>query len=283
MRTFLLCALLCNAHTAFAFQLTQTHTLRRGLSPLASTPESDTPKTETSTSVETFASETPAPAAPAPASPAATPMPPVVALDEQEGLAIDYDALSNESAEQAFRPKTDISDMYVKNREERRAPRQAKWFPMLLSPSALDGSYAGDVGFDPLGFSSDKPTFLRMREAELKHCRLAMLAAAGWPLSELWHKEIAELLGLDSILADADRAPSVLNGGLTNAWVIGTGVAALAVGALLEFRTFSQAEKADYRAGDLGFDPLGLHNFRASFGLDPITEVHTNVLYYTIL
>jgi hypothetical protein len=28
-----------------------------------------------------------------------------------------------------------------------------------------------------------------------------MLAAAGWPLSELWHKEIADFLGLDSILA----------------------------------------------------------------------------------
>eukprot|EP01036_Dinobryon_divergens_P038140 gene38140-50011_t len=28
-----------------------------------------------------------------------------------------------------------------------------------------------------------------------------MLAAAGWPLSELWHKEIADIIGLDSILA----------------------------------------------------------------------------------
>ena len=36
---------------------------------------------------------------------------------------------------------------------------------------------------------------------QIKHCRLAMLAAAGWPLSELWHKEIADFLGLDSILA----------------------------------------------------------------------------------
>ena len=35
------------------------------------------------------------------------------------------------------------------------APRQAKWFPMLLSPPALDGALAGDVGFDPLGFSAD--------------------------------------------------------------------------------------------------------------------------------
>ena len=41
---------------------------------------------------------------------------------------------------------------------------------------------AGDVGFDPLGFSNDKPGTEKgaqlkyMRNAELKHARLAMLA-----------------------------------------------------------------------------------------------------------
>lgn len=46
----------------------------------------------------------------------------------------------------------------------------------------LDGSLAGDVGFDPLGLSSVKEVGLDLywfREAELKHCRLAMLAVAG--------------------------------------------------------------------------------------------------------
>jgi light-harvesting complex II chlorophyll a/b binding protein 4 len=76
-----------------------------------------------------------------------------------------------------------------------------------------------------------------MRDAEIKHSRLAMLAAAGWPLSELWHKEIANIIGLDSILASADKAPSVLNGGLANFWIIGTGVLSLVMGALLEFST----------------------------------------------
>lgn len=85
---------------------------------------------------------------------------------------------------QAFKPKTDISDLIVKT--DRKAPRQAKWFPMLLSPSALDGSLAGDVGFDPIGkvktcccghddvhvyalsgFSKDKESLYRMREAEV--------------------------------------------------------------------------------------------------------------------
>ncbi len=60
-----------------------------------------------------------------------------------------------------------------------------------------------------------------MREAETKHGRLAMLAAAGWPLSELWHKEIGKVFNLDSILAEGDRAPSLLNGALSSEWPSG--------------------------------------------------------------
>lgn len=46
----------------------------------------------------------------------------------------------------------------------------------------LDGSMAGDVGFDPLGLSNIDDVGLDlywMREAELKHGRLAMMAVAG--------------------------------------------------------------------------------------------------------
>lgn len=159
---------------------------------------------------------------------------PVEASDDGD-IDVNFDELTKESAAQAFQPKTDISSMLVK--EPRKAPRQAQWFPMLLSPQALDGSFAGDVGFDPLGFSNSKEALYKMREAEIKHSRLAMLAAAGWPLSELWHKEIADVLGLESILASSDKAPSVLNGGLDNVWIIGAGVISLLVGGLLELRT----------------------------------------------
>jgi light-harvesting complex I chlorophyll a/b binding protein 1 len=41
---------------------------------------------------------------------------------------------------------------------------------------------AGDVGFDPLGLSNIDDVGIDLywlREAELKHCRLAMLAVAG--------------------------------------------------------------------------------------------------------
>jgi hypothetical protein len=183
---------------------------------------------------------------------------------------VDFDQLSAESAAQAYTPKSDLSEFYVKN--ERKGPREAGWLPFLLAPEALDGTYAGDVGFDPLRFCGDKDAVKRYREAELKHSRLAMLAAVGWPMSELWHKQIASVIGLDSILADEGRAPSILNGGLINEWIIATAVFSLILSALLEYKTFAMSGAATYRPGELGFDPLNLYPIRASFGLDQIME-----------
>lgn len=51
--------------------------------------------------------------------------------------------------------------------------------PFLDKPAALDGSMAGDIGFDPLGISALVP-LAWSREAELKHARVCMLAVAGW-------------------------------------------------------------------------------------------------------
>ena len=87
--------------------------------------------------------------------------------DSSSEVDVDLDALSAESASKTFEPKTDISDLVAAagQEQDRRAPRQAKWLPMLLSPPALDGSFAGDVGFDPLGFASDKATLIKMRDA----------------------------------------------------------------------------------------------------------------------
>jgi len=50
--------------------------------------------------------------------------------------------------------------------------------PFLVKNENLEG-YVGDVGFDPFGFS-DKYEMEYLREAELKHGRIAMLAWVGW-------------------------------------------------------------------------------------------------------
>jgi len=117
-----------------------------------------------------------------------------------------------------------------------------------------------------------KLTLQWMREAEIKHCRLAMLAVVGWPLSELLNPfgALAFLNG---------RAPSLFNGGL-DAYAPFLLLATAAAG-YLEMQTtpnvnqmwcdpekYGTGERVqqpgakpaspEYKPGDLKFDPLGL-------------------------
>lgn len=149
----------------------------------------------------------------------------------------------------------------------------AKWLPIgnQKAPLALDGTLAGDVGFDPLGFSKSKKTLYWMREAEVKHGRLAMLAAVGWPLSELWHKSIAATFNLDSILASNDRAPSLLNGGLSSVYASGMLMMSIIIAGYLEGKAMNSGEvfwnankPEGYVPGNFGFDPLNLYNSKGN-------------------
>merc|ERR1719164_318814 len=69
-----------------------------------------------------------------------------------------------------------------------------------------DKTLAGDMNFDPLMISDSPEKLAWYREAEVKHARLAMLAAFGWPVSELTN--------FGGLLRGDGRAPSLLNGGL---------------------------------------------------------------------
>jgi hypothetical protein len=51
------------------------------------------------------------------------------------------------------------------------------------------------LGFDPLGIVKTKKQLFALREAEIKHARIAMLAAIGWPSSELCHYTLAKMFG----------------------------------------------------------------------------------------
>jgi len=132
--------------------------------------------------------------------------------------------------------------------------------PFMERPPALTGALAGDVGFDPIGFAKTNDELMNYREAEVKHARLAMLAAAGWPLSELFDKKIAAVLNLDAVLDAGDRVPSILNGGLGKVspiyWVTCIGLAAAID--LYGVRQKS-INNPSYVPGDLGFDPLGVY------------------------
>merc|ERR1712054_468522 len=113
-----------------------------------------------------------------------------------------------------------------------------------------DGTLAGDMNFDPLMIADNGEKLAWYREAEIKHARLAMLAAFGWPVSEITN--FGNLLNADG------RAPSLLNGGLGNVnGVYWAAVVALGVFAEAKGLDKQYGKQKDYLPGMLGFDPLG--------------------------
>jgi len=139
-------------------------------------------------------------------------------------------------------------------------PKMSQALPFAERPAMLDGSLVGDVGFDPLGFAKNQQDLMNYREAEIKHARLAMLAAAGWPLSELFDKKLAVWAGMSPLVDVHDRAPSVLNGGLGRVSPAYWAACLLAAGAIdLYGINQAKANEPGYFPGNLGFDPLGLY------------------------
>ncbi|CAN0480314.1 unnamed protein product, partial [Ectocarpus sp. 12 AP-2014] len=65
------------------------------------------------------------------------------------------------------------------------APAMSASIPFLKQPDNLEGM-VGNVGFDPFGFATIFPAEF-MRESEIKHGRIAMLAVVGWLVSEVVH------------------------------------------------------------------------------------------------
>jgi len=59
--------------------------------------------------------------------------------------------------------------------------------PFLPRPEKLDGSMAGDRGFDPMGLSEIQQDLTYARWAELKHGRIAMLAITGMVVQQYVH------------------------------------------------------------------------------------------------
>jgi len=136
--------------------------------------------------------------------------------------------------------------------------------PFLKRPNKLDGTHAGDFGFDPLGFS-EKFDLYTMQEAEIRHARLAMLAVIGWPMSEL--------LAPKWMLVDG-MAPSVLNGfnplSFLATAAIFAGIGYFEKETALRYSSQSALGKVHEEdmkdvweygvAGDYGFDPLNLYS-----------------------
>jgi light-harvesting complex I chlorophyll a/b binding protein 1 len=62
---------------------------------------------------------------------------------------------------------------------------RAVWMPGSEAPAHLDGSLPCDYGFDPLGLGKEPAQLARFQEAEIMHCRWAMLGVAGAAAQEI--------------------------------------------------------------------------------------------------
>lgn len=129
------------------------------------------------------------------------------------------------------------------------------------------------------------PSAFDLREAEIKHGRIAMLAALGWPISELKHYDLARQIGMQDLLTTTSgKAPSILNGGLSNApSLLALGVA-FAVGSVLEYENIRRKSAPDSlqnfydmwreedfdEPGNFNFDPL---NFKETLTKTPEQKV----------
>jgi light-harvesting complex I chlorophyll a/b binding protein 1 len=124
---------------------------------------------------------------------------------------------------------------------------KSKSLPFLPQPPNIVG-YVGDVGFDPLGFSNLMDVKW-LREAELKHGRVAMLASLGFVAAS-----VAPLPGdIHQISAVAAHDVFVKNGGLAQVFQTITILELVSLKATMEMM-----DGSGRAPGDFGFDPCGL-------------------------
>lgn len=128
--------------------------------------------------------------------------------------------------------------------------------PFLNRPALLDGSMAGDVGFDPLGLSSIDDLGIDLywlREAEVKHARVAMLAVVGILQVEIFGPAPGCEMATDKCQMDA----------FWQIWGAHPQYIAFALIMIMLTETFSGIattlgrESGDRAPGDFGLDPLG--------------------------
>merc|ERR1719240_275630 len=146
-------------------------------------------------------------------------------------------------------------------------------YPGLGEPSEVRPGFvsglSGDAGFDPLGLANfdlnlesatekkrSAALVLRdYRDAELKHGRLAMLAAVAWPLQEKLNPLLAAKFHLPNLVAETGGlSPSILNGGLEQSFIPYSVLAFAAMISAVELRglAIKKLDGDDWLPGDYG-------------------------------
>jgi len=155
--------------------------------------------------------------------------------------------------------------------------------PFDKRPPNLDGSLAGDVGFDPVGFSNKPPrpwliggsgrSLKWYREAELVHGRVAMIAVLGWIFPNIYHLPGNENVGVDAFanLNPLGALSTVPSEGL---WQIAATVT------FIELYRINRVVRGDKEAGDLGlgqgegrWNPFGFNYSEEEYAEKQLQEV----------
>eukprot|EP00612_Vaucheria_litorea_P008747 CAMPEP_0171476848 /NCGR_PEP_ID=MMETSP0946-20130122/3838_1 /TAXON_ID=109269 /ORGANISM="Vaucheria litorea, Strain CCMP2940" /LENGTH=229 /DNA_ID=CAMNT_0012007195 /DNA_START=76 /DNA_END=765 /DNA_ORIENTATION=- len=193
--------------------------------------------------------------------------------------------LSAIASTSAFAPSSKLN-----NRSQSLAlSANSRSIPFAPVPKNLDGSLPGDVGFDPFGIAGIEFDFSKlivpnmasmrdseekvvvdtlywMREAELKHGRVAMLAIVGWLAVDFGLRfPGTKYLGLNPVTA---HDAMVAGGNM---------VVMLHFALLLELingaAIFAAAKGSGRKAGDFSVDPLGLSKDNAKKARYELSEV----------
>jgi hypothetical protein len=129
--------------------------------------------------------------------------------------------------------------------------------PFLNRPPLLDGSMAGDVGFDPLGLSNIDDVGIDLywlREAEIKHGRVAMLATAGFLQVELF----GPAPGCEATIGIKCQTDAFWALWSSHPQYVAAALLFVAVGEMVSgIATTSGREDGSRAPGDFGLDPLG--------------------------
>lgn len=120
----------------------------------------------------------------------------------------------------------------------------------------LDGSMAGDVGFDPLGLSNIDEVGIDLywlREAEIKHARVAMLAVAGVLQVEIF----GPAPGCEAATAENQMDAFWQIWGSHPQYIAAAFIMIMIIEAFSGIAATSGRESGMRAPGDFGLDPLG--------------------------
>jgi len=173
-------------------------------------------------------------------------------------------------------PGTGLNDMPDRMWDQMVDPNErSEALPFLPRPINLDGSMVGDVGFDPMYLSSIQkdfsgfiqppqweskgiPTLYWMREAELKHGRVCMIAWFGWVAADGGFgyplRFPGEIYAVANVPNSYEAHDIMVNQGSMGFLLLAIAVVEFCTGAVLI--EVARGEN-DREAGDYSLDPLG--------------------------